>query len=262
MRFFINKNSLLPELKLRIIQDGLTDYKNVFDELQNASITFSMRNIETGEYKIANKPGKLYLRETDQDEAIPQYYIGYEWKEKDVNKIGDYEAQFDIKLGNGKNLIVPRNEKLYIHINDSYVISSLDCPDKNINYYWAIKEENYITNITGLTTTGISEFYSSIKPIYGKFTIMDGRPFSDNAYLYFIAPTGDTLLTFTIDDGDVNYLDELNKVNFKYKNIDYSLYQLTGQTFGKHIWFKVDTQPDDPSFNKYVVINYIDNYFE
>ena len=42
--FFIRKNSQLPILQMKVINDGRNDYKKIFEELENAAITFSMLN--------------------------------------------------------------------------------------------------------------------------------------------------------------------------------------------------------------------------
>ena len=55
--FFIRKNSELPILKMEVINDGRSDYKRIFENLENATVTFSMKDVETGRYKVFNKQG-------------------------------------------------------------------------------------------------------------------------------------------------------------------------------------------------------------
>ena len=49
----------------------------------------------------------------------PEYYIVYEWKDRDVKKAGRYKGQFTITFldGSGK-LITPTREELFINILD------------------------------------------------------------------------------------------------------------------------------------------------
>lgn len=54
--FFIRKNSNLPLLKLKVINDGRADFRKIYDRLENAAITFSMMD-EKGNYKVFNKQG-------------------------------------------------------------------------------------------------------------------------------------------------------------------------------------------------------------
>ena len=82
--FFIRKNSQLPILQMKIINDGRNDYKKIFEELENAAITFSMLNIETGRYKVFNQPALIIPVETDNCLTIQQeYYLGYQFKKRE-----------------------------------------------------------------------------------------------------------------------------------------------------------------------------------
>ena len=47
--FFIKKDSTLPILTMKVVNDGRYDYKKIFDRLENAAITFSMVD-EKGNY--------------------------------------------------------------------------------------------------------------------------------------------------------------------------------------------------------------------
>ena len=54
--FFIRKNSNLPILKIKPINDGRSDFRQIYDRLENAAITFSMID-DKGIYKVFNKQG-------------------------------------------------------------------------------------------------------------------------------------------------------------------------------------------------------------
>jgi hypothetical protein len=43
--FFIRKNSNLPLLKLKVINDGRREFRKIYDRLENAAITFSMMDL-------------------------------------------------------------------------------------------------------------------------------------------------------------------------------------------------------------------------
>lgn len=122
MDFFITKNSTLPILTLSLIKDGRFDYHKLNDKLEYASITFSMRDVNTNKLIIASKPGDIIL--VDDSKNI-EYYIIYKWGENDTKKEGRYEAQFDLTFSDDNSkLIVPIREKLYINILDSFVKSN------------------------------------------------------------------------------------------------------------------------------------------
>jgi hypothetical protein len=122
MEFFINKNSTLPVLTLSLIKDGRYDYRKFYDKLEYASITFSMREVNTNRLVIANKEADI-LPVDDTD--LKEYYIIYKWSSNDTKKEGRYEAQFDLTFSDDNSkLIVPIREKLYINVLDSFVKSN------------------------------------------------------------------------------------------------------------------------------------------
>lgn len=125
--FFINRNSELPTLRMEIINDGKNDFGKFFLAIQNADITFSMWNEETGVYKIAKAPA--YVVYDEDSECEERYMIEYRWKKRDTNEAGRFIGQFNIKLNGDAiymdgvsfptgNLIVPISEDLYITVND------------------------------------------------------------------------------------------------------------------------------------------------
>lgn len=122
--FYINKGSLLPTLRIELIDDGRHDFNKFHDSIQNATVTFTMTDVDTGFIKIANAPAIIQPRETNG--CIEQYIICYEWKERDVKKAGTFKGQFNInfltdltsedKVYPYGNLIVPIREELIIFI--------------------------------------------------------------------------------------------------------------------------------------------------
>jgi len=125
MVFNIRKNATLPILRLALYNDGRDTYKKFQENLPNAAITFSMRDVKTGVYKVANKPGVLYLKDPCTTDSEPEYYIGYQFTSNDTDTCGVFEGQFKLQLVNIDNtligeLITPIREDLFIHINDSF----------------------------------------------------------------------------------------------------------------------------------------------
>lgn len=119
MDFLIKKNATLPMVILELIQDGRNDYKNFHEKVQNATITFSMYDVETGVKKIGCKTATCLCKTcgngNDCDEE--QYYIAYQFTGKDTSKAGRYVGQFTITFLDGSGtLITPIREELFINV--------------------------------------------------------------------------------------------------------------------------------------------------
>ena len=121
--FYINKGSLLPILRMELIEDGRHDYNKMHEMLQNSNITFTMVNRDNGVTKIAKAPA--YIKARENGGCVDQYVICYDWKKRDINEEGTYIGKFDIEFGQIKNdeydyptgnLIVPIREDLLITI--------------------------------------------------------------------------------------------------------------------------------------------------
>lgn len=127
--FFIKKNSELPILQMRVINDGRSDYKKIFDNLENAAVTFSMKeaNCDSCKYRIFNKQA-LIIPVDNEACGTTEYYIGYKFSKKETSIAGTYKAEFKIDfLDDATSLIVPIYEDLYVNIADSFVNSKLVC---------------------------------------------------------------------------------------------------------------------------------------
>ena len=121
--FYINKNSLLPILRMELIEDGRHTYNKFFELIQSSEITFTMVNRETGVTKIAKAPA--YIKAREDGGCVEQYVICYDWKKRDVNEEGTFIGKFDINFGEVKNdeytypkgnLIMPIREDILITI--------------------------------------------------------------------------------------------------------------------------------------------------
>lgn len=122
--FFINQHSVLPSIRMELINDGRNDFKKFFEAIQNCDITFTMKNTETNVIKIAN--AEAYITLKSKESPIEQYLICYDWKPRDTKEKGVYEGIFTLKF-NGLlsseydsypegELIMPIREKLIITI--------------------------------------------------------------------------------------------------------------------------------------------------
>ena len=112
---------------MELINDGRYDFyrSDVINKaLQDAVITFSMKNVDSGLWKISNAPCNLMLEDSNGCEE--RYLIEYQWKPRDTKEPGIYQGFFTISFnGNisesgvdfpqGK-LIMPISEDLIIHI--------------------------------------------------------------------------------------------------------------------------------------------------
>jgi hypothetical protein len=128
MEFFIRKGSLEPILKMQLVQDGRNDFSSFYDKLSNSSIKFSMRNEDTGVFKILNQPSGIVQKTKTSDNSPTEYYIYYRWRKKDVNTVGRYQGMFSIYFFDDcTELKVPIREDLYINITDSFGQTSCDC---------------------------------------------------------------------------------------------------------------------------------------
>lgn len=123
MDFYIKQGSLLPILRMDLIEDGRHDYNKFHELLENSNITFTMVNKETGVTKVAKAPAYIKLREDGG--CVDQYCICFDWRKHDTKEAGTYIGQFNIDFGEVKNdeydypkgnLITPIREDLIITI--------------------------------------------------------------------------------------------------------------------------------------------------
>lgn len=123
--FYIKQYSQLPQLRMELIEDGRNDFWKFHDCVQNADITFSMKNMNTGLYKILNAP--CYVKLKENNGCTEQYVICYDWKQRDTKESGVYEGTFDITFADDIKSDVttypsglqrmPIREKLMINID-------------------------------------------------------------------------------------------------------------------------------------------------
>ncbi len=119
MEFFINKGASLPVLKLELIQDGRNDFEKFFELIQNANIYFTMSDVITGVKRIAKRPAGTQLVLPQSDCVGEQYYITYQFSQRETQVYGRYIGTFEIDFLDGTGtLIVPIRENLYVNVLD------------------------------------------------------------------------------------------------------------------------------------------------
>ena len=124
MTFYIKQNSVLPTLRMELIDDGRHTFRSFNESIQNAAVKFSMVNADTGTKKISN--AECYIQKRDIDSCEDQYVICYDWKARDTKDPGTYVGTFTIDFGQitsedgtlyptGK-LMMPIREDLYVTV--------------------------------------------------------------------------------------------------------------------------------------------------
>jgi hypothetical protein len=125
MEWFIKKGATLPVLKMQVVKDGRAGYLQLNEDLEVSTIFFSMVDVETGIPKIVSAP--CYIVPLILPEgATPEYYIYFQFTERDTNTPGRYQGQFLIKNDEG-NLILPIREELYINVQESFISNTPCC---------------------------------------------------------------------------------------------------------------------------------------
>jgi hypothetical protein len=123
MEFFINKRATLNVLKLELIQDGRNDFNNFYEKIQNANIYFTMTDVVTGVKRIAKKETTIELVAPQTNCVGDEYYIIYQFTEKDTSVSGRYIGQFTIEFLDGSGtLIMPIRETLYVNVLDQGIL--------------------------------------------------------------------------------------------------------------------------------------------
>lgn len=126
-QFNINKDSTLPYLEIEPIMNGRNTFAKLYEAIQNADVKFSMKNIDTGIWKIAN--ADAYIVDSTEQGCEDRFKIQYRWNNRDTKECGRYLAQFkitfydDIVSGDTVfpkgDLIVPIAEDIIVNISDN-----------------------------------------------------------------------------------------------------------------------------------------------
>ena len=128
-QFTINKEATLPYIELEPIVNGRYTFRKLYDAIQSASVTFSMKNIDTGIWKVAN--AKANIVPSNEKTCEDKFKLQYQWKKRDTNEAGRFLIQFkitfsddivsgDVSFPKGE-LIVPMSEDIIVNVKDSNI---------------------------------------------------------------------------------------------------------------------------------------------
>jgi hypothetical protein len=84
-----------------------------------------MVDVETGVPKITSRPAGFVEKTNVDPNADPEYYLYYQFQNRDTNRVGRYEGQFMLRSSDGV-LILPIREKLFINVQESYIADDLE----------------------------------------------------------------------------------------------------------------------------------------
>ena len=125
--FIINKDSVLPYLRVELINDGRYDFLKSYqfsNAVQNASVTFSMKDMDNDRQRIFKAPADILL--ASEGSCDERYILQYAWKKRDVSERGSFMGTFEITFSDdireegvrypSGNLIVPILEDLCIMV--------------------------------------------------------------------------------------------------------------------------------------------------
>jgi hypothetical protein len=118
MEFRIGKKSTFPVLKLQVVNDGRQPINDMMTLIESASIFFSMVDSKTGVPKIQLKPASFVSKTFEDPNASPEYYLYYQFTEKDTSKSGIFQGEFTLRTQDGV-LVVPIREQLLINVDES-----------------------------------------------------------------------------------------------------------------------------------------------
>lgn len=156
MEFYLKKNSTLPLLKIQVAKNGRGDYNDFMKIIESSAIFFSMVDIESGIPKITSRPAGFVEKFLDDPNATPEYYIYYQFTNRDTNRPGRYEAQFMLRNDDGV-LILPINEKLYINIQESFIADDLPYENCYVSEFpCCINDGGIIVDITPTPTPSVT----------------------------------------------------------------------------------------------------------
>jgi hypothetical protein len=152
MEFFIKKNATLPLLKMQVVKDGRSDFNKMMDLIESSAVFFSMVDIETGIPKIVTRPAGFVSKKLLDPNADPEYYIYYQFTNKDTKKVGRYEGQFLFRNDDGV-LILPIREKLFINVQESFIADDLPYDSCYVSEFPCCISPNPFPPNTTTTTT-------------------------------------------------------------------------------------------------------------
>jgi len=122
MEWFIKKNATLPVIKVKLSQNGRSDYMKTMSSLGESDVYFSMTDTETGISKISSVQATVQTGLTEDGQL--EYFTYYQFKKNQTKKVGRFSAEFMIKNTDGI-LHLPITDKIFINIIDSFAIDDV-----------------------------------------------------------------------------------------------------------------------------------------
>ena len=126
MDFYIKKNSTLPKLSVEVTIDSETSFRDTYRSFSASTITFNMKDEETGIYKIIGNSVIVKEKESTGDSPLKSYYLETQFTKKQTSKIGSFVGEFKIS-GDRGNEILPIKNEIIINIIDSFSDSDFCC---------------------------------------------------------------------------------------------------------------------------------------
>lgn len=87
---------VLPILCMMVINDGRHDFHKFHEKIQNAEITFSMIENDSGVFKIVNSPA--FIKKIGDTCCEDQYLVCYQFRKRDVQVPGTFKGFFTIRF--------------------------------------------------------------------------------------------------------------------------------------------------------------------
>ena len=82
MDFYIRQNSVLPTLRMELIEAGRHHFNKFHELLQNSPVPFTMTNKDTGVVKVAKAPA--YIKAREGGGCVDQYLICFDWRKHET----------------------------------------------------------------------------------------------------------------------------------------------------------------------------------
>jgi chlorite dismutase len=122
MEWFIKKNATLPVIKVKLSQNGRSDFMKTMSVLSESEVYFSMIDVETNIPKISSVLATVESGLTEDGQI--EYFTYYQFKKNQTKKVGRFSAEFMIKNVDG-TLFLPTTEKIYVNIIESFAIDDV-----------------------------------------------------------------------------------------------------------------------------------------
>ena len=123
MEWFIKKNATLPVIKVKLSQNGRSDFMKTMSSLAESNVYFSMTDVDTGIPKISSVLATIQTGLTEDGQV--EYYTYYQFKKNQTKKVGRFYAEFMIINSDGQSFL-PIADKVYINIIESFAIDDVN----------------------------------------------------------------------------------------------------------------------------------------